>query len=680
MTRYLLKQFVFSAAIVLAMMLFIFIVTLIVYLDSTTLHIEHLEDNQISIHTRDAFQFISSGTTLIETTTIEDYKLRRWNSGLDRWYGQWFVDMARGKMHSEFIMGLTPEHRSTIFSAVAGIPATLKLLLGGLFMSFVLTALAITAATGPFGPTFQSVGRVLNKIGPAIPVFIVGVILAKIYLSEVAWSADLSRTSWPTYILASLTLGIVMAFGMIRVLGPVVLKGMKERVTEPGGQGSKLDAGQFWIQSTRRASLKLLASSPAWLLTLLAALIATEMIFEFSNGLGSMARFAGRNPEAALTIGAVMMLTVAYALALFIANVIRGFLDPGIPQSASAPISEYYGHSHDEECSHIRSRSRTWPVFGRMPWIAMIILAVVMFLAVLSNFTAPHDLERNYFAASMRIANLPPVWVEGGSWDNVLGTDVVGRDLMGVALIGTRNSYLTVVIVLGAAASTAVLAVVVAYCLGDSSSRALTWLSRLTLAFPVVLAAVVWASTALYWIFPSPAPTFSPEWLLSCLFIGLLAMLIWGKYVRRIRAEVGRTQSDTLMIQLKSIGAGKWWMLSEQARLVAPRLPWMILIISISNAGKLLIMVSIINFITFSILGVSRYTGWGDLTRLSLSQPHIWWTAMFQGIAIVLTVLSLNFLGAWLREQFDPPPRPADSHNTQAELRLRPERPGEPSK
>ena len=30
--------------------------------------------------------------------------------------------------------------------------------------------------------------------------------------------------------------------------------------------------------------------------------------------------------------------------------------------------------------------------------------------------------------------------------------------------------------------------------------------------------------------------------------------------------------------------------------------------------------------------------------------------ALFPGIAIVLTVLSLNFLGEWLRERYDPPP------------------------
>jgi peptide/nickel transport system permease protein len=31
-----------------------------------------------------------------------------------------------------------------------------------------------------------------------------------------------------------------------------------------------------------------------------------------------------------------------------------------------------------------------------------------------------------------------------------------------------------------------------------------------------------------------------------------------------------------------------------------------------------------------------------------------WWVAMFPGIAIMLTVLSLNLLGDWLRDRLDP--------------------------
>ena len=128
-----------------------------------------------------------------------------------------------------------------------------------------------------------------------------------------------------------------MAYGMVRLLGTAandVTNARSEGAST--GDVSSISIG-FWTKAIK-AALNLLGSSPGWLFALLAAVIVTEIIFEFSNGLGSMARFAGRNPEAALTIGAVMMLTVAYALALFIANVIRGILDANIQQAASTPM------------------------------------------------------------------------------------------------------------------------------------------------------------------------------------------------------------------------------------------------------------------------------------------------------------------------------------------------------
>ena len=238
----------------------------------------------------------------------------------------------------------------------------------------------------------------------------------------------------------------------------------------------------------------------------------------------------------------------------------------------------------------------------------------------------------------------------------MLGTDAVGRDLLSLSLLGLRNSLATVALVLVTSAATAVLVVAAAMCLGEFFGRALSWLARLTLSFPIILAVLVWAFSMPYFLLGWGPPSLSPHWLFSLTFIALIMMLVWGKFVLRIRAEVLKTYSNNVMVQLNAIGTGKWWLLSAQARLVAPRLPWLILVILVSNAGMLLIMISVVGFIAPSILGLSWYTGWGDLTRGSLTHPHIWWTVVFQGAVVVLTVLSLNFLGEWLRERLDPPP------------------------
>ena len=321
LTRYILKQFAFSVAIVLAMAALVFFITLVIFLDSITFHFYDKDHDYSATRyfRRDAFN-VSYGTVQIsEGQSIEEYKSMEFNSGsLHRSYGHWFVDMAQGKLYRSWEPPAYAGEDSTLVSAVAGIPGTLKLFLGGLVVSIVFTVLALAVASGRHGSRLRRLGRLLMKIGPAIPVFLIGAILLGMYQLGRIWPADPSPDSFLTLVLASLALGVIMAYGMIRILGPTVTNAMILPAADlPAGQ-SKPGAAKLWLRTGRIALLKLLASSPSWLLGLFAAIVVTEFIFDYSEGLGSMARFGGRGiPDVALNIGAVMLLTIGYASALF---------------------------------------------------------------------------------------------------------------------------------------------------------------------------------------------------------------------------------------------------------------------------------------------------------------------------------------------------------------------------
>ena len=58
----------------------------------------------------------------------------------------------------------------------------------------------------------------------------------------------------------------------------------------------------------------------------------------------------------------------------------------------------------------------------------------------------------------------------------------------------------------------------------------------------------------------------------------------------------------------------------------------------------------------FDVAGVYGASGWGGpFGRAAYSLASIWWT-LLAGLVLILTVLSLNFLGEWLRERYDPHP------------------------
>ena len=73
----------------------------------------------------------------------------------------------------------------------------------------------------------------------------------------------------------------------------------------------------------------------------------------------------------------------------------------------------------------------------KLPLVPIIILLVFLVIpAIFAPFLAPHG----PFDGGLSIRLLPPVWLEGGSWDHILGTDRVGRDIFSRIIYGSRIS------------------------------------------------------------------------------------------------------------------------------------------------------------------------------------------------------------------------------------------------
>ena len=82
------------------------------------------------------------------------------------------------------------------------------------------------------------------------------------------------------------------------------------------------------------------------------------------------------------------------------------------------------------------------------------------------------------------------------------------------------------------------------------------------------------------------------------------------------------------------------------------------LVVGTLELARVIIMDAALSFLG---LGVQPPTpSWGRMLadgRVYLSSA--WWAVTFPGLAIVLTVLSVNLFGDWLRDYFDPKTRSA---------------------
>src|SRR5438552_17533927 len=73
---------------------------------------------------------------------------------------------------------------------------------------------------------------------------------------------------------------------------------------------------------------------------------------------------------------------------------------------------------------------------ARLPWVSFVIIAVMVLVAVLAPLIAPHSPTEQSLPDKL----LPPAWQEGGSTRYLLGTDLLGRDVLSRLVYGARVS------------------------------------------------------------------------------------------------------------------------------------------------------------------------------------------------------------------------------------------------
>jgi peptide/nickel transport system permease protein len=267
----------------------------------------------------------------------------------------------------------------------------------------------------------------------------------------------------------------------------------------------------------------------------------------------------------------------------------------------------------------VRSGLRGAPLFS------LAFLTVAIGGAVFAPLIAPYDPIQNNPVATLA----PP------SFQYLMGTDHLGRDILSRVIYGARIS-LTVgflaVFVSGAAGT------LIAVLSGVVQGWVDTVLMRLTDAFlslPYLMVAVTVVSLL------------GPSLVNVILVIGLLR---WMTYARTIRGEVLRLTGTDFVRLAHVAGSSR---LRVIRRHILPNIVNTLLVLSTLDVALAVITEASLSFLG---LGVPRpLPSWG--TMLSESQTYVfaaWWMPVFPGVAITLLVMSINLTGDWLRDRLDP--------------------------
>jgi peptide/nickel transport system permease protein len=259
------------------------------------------------------------------------------------------------------------------------------------------------------------------------------------------------------------------------------------------------------------------------------------------------------------------------------------------------------------------------------------LVALVLAMALLAPVVAPSAPEVQDLLGRLR----PPAWIEGGNAANLLGTDHLGRDILSRVLYGARISVLVgLVSVLISGAIGVALGLVAGY-YGAWVDLVIMKLVEIFLTIPFVLLALVIMA-----LFGQGLP----------ILIVVICLNRWIHYCRVIRGDVLSLRERDFVTGARALGV------STPRILVRHVLPNTIASLSVVTTFSLATIILIEASLSFLGLGVPPpIATWGSM--LNESRAYMipsWWTSIFPGLAIFLTVLGVNVLGDGVRDAFDP--------------------------
>lgn len=262
---------------------------------------------------------------------------------------------------------------------------------------------------------------------------------------------------------------------------------------------------------------------------------------------------------------------------------------------------------------------------------AIVVLLAFVFAAVLPQSALPFDPNKQQLRARLQ----PPVWLEGGTRQHLIGTDSLGRDVLSRVIRGARSTLITVALsALVAAAVGTALGLIAGY-YGGFVDEVVSRLVDIQLAFPTMLLMIAVVG------------------LLGqnmIVLIGTLSLAVWPAYARLVRGSVLSLRKLDFVEASRALGSGDSGLI---LRHIAPNTLSTMIVYSTFQLSGLLLIESALSFLG---LGVPPPAiSWGGIIaggRAYLLEG--WWVAALPGLAIVVVVMALNFLGDGLRDLLDP--------------------------
>lgn len=288
-----------------------------------------------------------------------------------------------------------------------------------------------------------------------------------------------------------------------------------------------------------------------------------------------------------------------------------------------------------------RLPTASWRFVRRWPVIPVVVLSLLVTFAVFAPLIAPFDPNDQ----NLRRNLARPAWYDeyyesdpvGQKLEtrHILGADKFGRDVFSRVVFGTRVSLAVAIVSMASGTILGAWAGITTGFYGGLFDELMTRFVDVWNALPFLLIALVVSITIGQGVM---------------IMMVLLIMLTWVGLVRNVRAEVLSLKTRDYVLAAKVAGASDIRVMYKH---ILPGVSNLLLVLASLRVGGLILTEAALSFLGVGI--PSRIPSWGQMIsdgRDTLDEA--WWISFFPGLGIFLTVMSMNFLGDWIRDRTDP--------------------------
>ena len=284
-------------------------------------------------------------------------------------------------------------------------------------------------------------------------------------------------------------------------------------------------------------------------------------------------------------------------------------------------------------------------VKSKIAVISTIVFLTILICSTFAEIIAPYN-PFDPVTVSLLDAFAPPVWVDGGSTNFVLGTDQQGRDMLSTIIYGSRISLIVGFASILFAMSLGTFLGVTSGFFGGRYEIIVMRFTDVQLTIPSILMALLVDGIARGFISKSLHNDMAIYVLIFAIGISE-----WPQFARVTRAATLVEKNKEYILASKIIGLSNFLIMFKH---ILPNILRPILVIATIGLALAIITESTLSFLGVGVPPTTPSLG----TLIRFGNDFLfsgeWWITFFPAIFLVVLALSINLLGDWMRDALNP--------------------------